>query len=187
MDERSKHVCPVERAGSLDSKIRRWVQSPRKILGPYIKEGMTAIDLGCGPGFFTLDLAQMVGKSGRVIACDLQEGMLQKLKAKISGTELEQRVTLHKCEADKIGVAEKVDFVLAFYMVHEVPDQSGLFKEIASVLNPEGQFLIVEPPLHVSKAAFEETVNKARAAGLTPVGSPKVLFSKAVILRKAKP
>lgn len=81
-------VCPVEMAGSLDNRIRRWVQDPQKILAPYIAEGMTVLDLGCGPGFFSIDMAQMVGKSGRVIAADLQEGMLQKLRDKIQGTEL---------------------------------------------------------------------------------------------------
>jgi ubiquinone/menaquinone biosynthesis C-methylase UbiE len=93
-----KHrVCSVERAGSLDNRIRRWIQDPQKILRPYIEEGMTVLDLGCGPGHFSIALAQMVGKSGRVIAADLQEEMLQKLRDKIQGTELEERITLHKC------------------------------------------------------------------------------------------
>ncbi len=60
----------------------------------------------------------MVGKSGRVIAADMQEGMLQKVKEKITGTELEERILLHKCGKDNIGVSEAVDFVLLFYMVH---------------------------------------------------------------------
>jgi len=44
---------------------------------------MIALDVGCGPGYFSLDMARMVGKTGHVIACDLQQGMLQKLKEKI--------------------------------------------------------------------------------------------------------
>lgn len=179
-------VCPVEMAGSLDNRIRRWVQDPQKILAPYIEEGMTVLDLGCGPGFFSIDMAQMVGKSGRVIAADLQEGMLQKLRDKIQGTELEERITLHKCEVDKIGVSEAVDFVLAFYMVHEVPDKEDFFKEIGSTLKPNGQLLIVEPPLHVSKTEFERTVEKAKSAGFTPVVRPKVFLSKAVIMKKSQ-
>jgi ubiquinone/menaquinone biosynthesis C-methylase UbiE len=39
---------------------------------------MTVLDIGCGPGFFTIDMARMVGDSGRVIAADLQAAMLQK-------------------------------------------------------------------------------------------------------------
>jgi len=97
-------VCPVTLARFLDNRIRRWLQDPRKILRPYIKEGMTVLDVGCGPGFFSIELARMVGKSGRVIASDLQEGMLRKLRDKIRGTELEERITLHRCEKNKLGL-----------------------------------------------------------------------------------
>ena len=184
MSDGNKRVCPVERAGSLDNRIRRWLQNPQKIVGPYIEEGMTVLDLGCGPGFFSIDMAQMVGKSGRVIAADLQEGMLQKLRDKIQGTEYEERITLHKCEENKIGVSEEIDFVLAFYMVHEVPNQEEFFNEIGVILKPKGQVLVVEPPFHVSKSAFEETIRKARNAGFTLVERPKVLLSKTAVLRK---
>jgi len=176
------HVCPVIMAGTLDNRIRRWFQDPRQILGPYIKEGMTVLDIGCGPGFFSIDIAHMVGKTGRVIASDLQEGMLRKLRKKIRGTELEERITLHKCEEDKIGVSEKVDFVVAFYVVHEVPDQERFFKEIKSILKPAGRILIVEPSFHVSKRAFEKTVGTARDIGFKPVKGPELLLSQTVIL-----
>jgi len=184
MSGRGNHVCPVERAGSLDNRIRRWAQNPRKILEPHVREGMTVLDIGCGPGFFSVEMAKMVDESGRVIAADLQEGMLEKLRAKIQGTELEQRITLHKCPENSIGVSGNVDFVLAFYMVHEVPNKQEFFSEIRSILKPDGQILIVEPPFHVSKRAFEKTIEKAKDAGLTPVERPKVFLSKAALLRK---
>jgi ubiquinone/menaquinone biosynthesis C-methylase UbiE len=180
----NKRICPVERAGSLDSRLRRWLQNPHKIMGPYIEKGMTVLDLGCGPGFFSLAMAQMVGRSGRVFASDLQQGMLYKLKDKIQGTELEDRITLHKCEKNTIGAPGNVDFVLAFYMVHEVPNQEAFFREIGSILKPNGQVLIVEPPLHVSKKSFEVTIRIARDAGFTDVERPKVFFSKAALLQK---
>ncbi|UCG84738.1 MAG: methyltransferase domain-containing protein [Gemmatimonadota bacterium] len=185
MSAEPKRVCPVERAGSLDNRIRRWLQDPHRILGPYVEEGMTVLDVGCGPGFFAIALAQMVGESGRVIAADLQQGMLQKLEDKIAGTELEQRITLHKCEENRIGVSQTVDFVLAFYVVHEIPNQAGLFQELGSILKPTGRLLVVEPPFHVSKAAFAETIGRARRAGFAPVARPRVLFNKTVLLKKA--
>jgi ubiquinone/menaquinone biosynthesis C-methylase UbiE len=182
MTNEKNRVCPVEHAGSLDNSIRRWLQNPRKILEAYIEEGMTVLDIGCGPGFFTIAMAQMVGKAGRVIACDLQEGMLQKLRDKIQGTELGRRTALRRCEANRVGVREKVDFILAFYVVHEVQNQRELFMEIGSILNPKGRVLVVEPPFHVSKRGFEETIGKAGQAGLAVVGRPKVFFSRAAIL-----
>lgn len=184
MADEKNRVCPVTLAGGLDNRIRRWLQNPHKILGPYVREGMTVLDVGCGPGFFSIELAQMVGKSGRVVAADLQEGMLRKLRKKIQGTELEERITLHKCEKDTLGLSERVNFVLAFYMVHEIPHQEDFFNEIISILKPNGQVLIVEPPLHTSKTAFERTIRKARDAGLIAVERPRIFPNRAVILEK---
>ena len=84
MNNEKLRVCPVERAGSLDSKLRKWFQNPSKILAPFIKEGMKVLDVGCGPGFFSIEIAKMVGKNGKVFSADLQEGMLQKLRNKIN-------------------------------------------------------------------------------------------------------
>ncbi len=181
--DRKHWVCPVAVAGILDSRLRRWFQDPRKILGPHIKEGMTVLDFGCGPGYFTIDIARMVGKSGRVIAADLQEGMLRKLRHKIQGTELEEHITLHKCEQNSIGLSEEVDFILAFYMVHEIPNQEGFFLEIGPILKTNGLLFIVEPPFHVWKKAFEQTIRKAQDSGFRPVQRPKVFLGRAVILR----
>jgi ubiquinone/menaquinone biosynthesis C-methylase UbiE len=179
---KNNRVCPVERAGSLDNRIRRWFQNPQKLLRPYIEEGMTVLDIGCGPGFFTLDMARMVGKSGQVIAIDLQEGMLQKLRAKIEGSELGERIRLHKCEAGSIGVSEQVNFALCFYMIHELPDQRDFFEELILILKPQGQALIVEPPFHVSTSAFAATVQHARDAGFTLTEGPKVFLGKTALL-----
>jgi len=184
VNDRKKRVCPVEIAGSLDNRLRRWIQNPQKILGAYIEEGMTILDMGCGPGFFSIDMAQMVGKSGRVIASDLQEGMLQKVSDKIKGTELKKRIILHKCEENKIGVSEKVDFVLLFYMVHEVPNAQEFFSEIETILKPGGKAFMVEPPFHVSKKVFENVIKKANDAGLSVVERPKLFLNKAVLLEK---
>lgn len=179
-------VCPVELADSLDSKLRRWLQNPQRILSPYIKEGMTVLDVGCGPGFFSIEIAKMVGKNGKVFSIDMQEGMLQKIRSKIKGTELEKRIELVKCEQDKIVVPEKVDFILAFYMVHEVPDKEKLFQQLKNILNENGKFLIVEPKFfHVSKKEFDLTIGKAEKTGFKAAMGLKLAFSFSSILTKA--
>ena len=186
MSDKNRRVCPVETAGPLDSRIRRYFQNPRKILAPYLKEGMCVLDMGCGPGFFSIEMARMVGGSGRIIASDLQEGMLGKVRGKIRGTELEERITPHKCEEDRIGISEMFDFVLAFYVLHEVPDQESFFKEIASILKADGRIFIAEPPIHVSKSAFEETLGTARNAGFVIAERPKMFLSKTALLEKGR-
>ena len=83
--EKDNRVCPVEIAGGLDNFVRRLLQNPQKLLRPHIREGMTVLDLGCGPGFFSIEIAKLLNNSGKVIAADLQEGMLDKLRKKIKG------------------------------------------------------------------------------------------------------
>jgi ubiquinone/menaquinone biosynthesis C-methylase UbiE len=185
MNENRNRVCPISLAGSLDNRIRRLIQNPETLLSPYVSEGMTVLDVGCGPGFFTTALAGLAGDSGKVIAADLQEGMLEQLRNKIIGTELEKRILLHQCKPDGIALREQVDFILAFYMVHEVPDKESFFKELFSILKPGGQFLFVEPKLfHVSRQAFGETLKKAEEAGFKQAEGPKVRFSWPAILEK---
>jgi ubiquinone/menaquinone biosynthesis C-methylase UbiE len=177
-------VCPWQHAWTLDNWLRKRLQNPDKIVGGYIEKGQTVLDLGCGPGMFSLDMARMVGEEGKVISVDIQEEMLQILRQKSEDAGLDNRIILHKSRPDGIGVREKVDFALAFYMVHEVTDKVGFLREVASLLKPNGRFLIVEPRHHVSKSSFEEIVEVAESTGLRLISRHKVLFSRAVLLRR---
>lgn len=178
-----KKVCPVEIAGGLDNSVRRLLQNPKKLLKPYIREGMTVLDLGCGPGFFSIEIAKLLNDSGgKVIAADLQEGMLDKVRKKIKGTVLEQRVMLHKCKEESIDLKEKVDFVLAFYMIHEVPNQEKLFRELKSILKPGGQIFIIEPNFHVTKKAFNSMIDIVKGIGFEIIDRPKIFFSRTVVI-----
>ena len=186
MEQERNRVCPVELASSLDSKIRRWLQNPYKILTPYIKEGMMVLDVGCGPGFFSVEMAKLVGTGGKVISADFQEGMLQELGNKIRGTALEERIERVKCDQNKINVSNRVDFILAFYMVHEVPDKNSFFRQLKGILNESGQLLLVEPKLfHVSREAFALTTRIAEDNGFRVFQGPTLRFSWSAVLRIA--
>jgi tRNA(Phe) wybutosine-synthesizing methylase Tyw3 len=66
-------------------------------------------------------------------------------------------------------------------MVHEVPDRRRFMDELFSALKDNGTFLLVEPPIHVTKANFAKTINLAVQAGFTvssQQGSRSVLFTK---------
>lgn len=183
MTDSKTRVCPIERSGSLDNKWRRWLQNPQKILSPFIKPGMKVLDVGCGPGFFSIEIAKMIEETGKVYSVDLQEGMLDLIRNKIAGTELDARIILVKSQTNGFEIPEKVDFILGFYMVHEVSDKDNLFKQLKNNLNINGQFLLVEPKLfHVTKKEFELTIQKAINAGFKISSGPKIIFSHSVIL-----
>ncbi len=143
---------------------------------------MTALDFGCGPGFFTLDLARLVGPSGRVIAADLQPAMLERVRLKVHGAGLGSRITLHQCQPTRLGLSGPLDFVFAFYVVHELPDPAAFLAEVRPLFSPGGRLLVVEPPFHVSSAAFATTLRLADQAGFRVVSRPRVRFNKAALL-----
>jgi ubiquinone/menaquinone biosynthesis C-methylase UbiE len=182
--KRKNAVCPVERAGALDSGIRRMIQNPEKILGPYIRGGMTVCDLGCGPGFFTLPIARLVGEKGTVIAADLQKGMLDIVRKKARAAGLDRRIIFHECAHDRIGLKRKPDLIVMFYVFHEFPDRMASAKEIYSILKPGGGVIVVEPKFHVSKRDFIESLDILRDAGFMIGDGPKVFFSRSAVVSK---
>lgn len=185
MTTEHNRVCPVTLANSLDSRFRRWLQNPHKILAPYVTEGMTAVDIGCGPGFFAIELARLVGPTGRVIAADLQQGMLDKVAEKVRGTDLAGRIGLVKCDSSSLNVTASADFVLAFYMVHEMPDQAAFFRQVFPLLRESGKLLIVEPRMfHVSRTQFGQTLRQAEAAAFCVREGPRLSMSWSAILTK---
>jgi hypothetical protein len=69
-------------------------------------------------------------------------------------------------------------------MLHEVLDQEAMLLEIESLLNLQGQLLIVEPPIHVAKSAFAKTLMIAEQTGFKLVERPKTFLSKTALLQR---
>ncbi|MFH0903139.1 MAG: methyltransferase domain-containing protein [Pseudomonadota bacterium] len=176
------HVCPVWQAYFIDNFVRRWLHQPRRLFGQYVTPGMTVVDLGCGLGFATLALATLVGPTGRVIAVDIQPGMLAALMRRADKAGLADRIHPHLATTSGLGLGEKADFAVAFWMVHEAPEPARLLAEVAASLNANGRFLLVEPQLHVSRQAFEHTVALACNTGFSLLANPRILISRAALL-----
>ena len=176
------HVCPHQISFMLDNWFRRLIQHPKKIAGEYIKNGDTVLDMGCGPGYFSIDLAKMVGETGKVFAVDLQESMLIKVKKKAARHGVLDRMEFHQCNALRIGLNQKANFILAYYMIHETPDPKAFLSELRDILKPGGRLLVVEPKMHVSPSAFESMVKDAESAGLKTIDFPKKKGGRSVLL-----
>ena len=179
-------VCSAEHAGWLSTPLRRLVTNPRSILRGLVGPGDRVADLGCGPGFFTLPLGEAVGAGGEVLAVDLQPEMLEKVHALASERGLLERISLRRCSVDSLGLdaAGALDFALAFWMVHEVPDKRRFFGEVSAALRPGGRLLLAEPRWFVPEAEWSETLEVAHGAGLAVAGPRRVAFSRAVLLEK---
>ena len=183
----AERVCPVWIGYLLASPLRKLLNDPRKILGPYVKTGMTALDVGSAMGFFSLPMAELVGPNGRVICVDFQEGMIKRLERRTSKAGLAERVQTRVCSQNSLGLddlRDRVDFALAFAMVHEVPDAATLFSEIHGALKPGGTVLVAEPKGHVTREGFEASVSAAVQSGFEIVEKPIIRLSHAVLLSK---
>ena len=179
MNER--HVCPWRHAYLFDNWLRRLAHNPRKMLGAYVRPGMTVMDVGCGMGVFSIGMARLVGPEGRVLAVDLQEPMLQVLEKRAKRAGVSEQIETHLCKADDIGVTAMVDFILAFYMVHEAPDVGSFLRQLHARLKPEGKLLVAEPTFHVSKDLFQETLTAAADAGLVVLDTPRIRMSRTAL------
>lgn len=183
----SPHVCPWWFGYFLANPLRRFVHDPRKILAPHVRPGMTVLDIGPGMATFTLDLARFAGPDGRVVAADVQPRMLARIEKRAAKAGLLHRIETRLVDSGGAwakDLAGTVDFALAFYMVHEVPDARAFFALVRSTLAPNGRLLVVEPKLHVSACAYADSVEAARQAGFEIVDYPKVGRSRAVLLAR---
>ncbi len=179
------HVCPWWLGWLLASPLRKLLQDSAEVLAPHVREGMTVLEPGPGMGFFTLELARRVGPRGRVVAVDLQEEMLRGLRRRAARAGLAERIETRRAAERSLGVddlAGRVDLVLAFAMVHELPDADRFFAEVRRALRPGGRLLLAEPAGHVSAEAFEATLQAAERAGFARGPAPAIRRSLTAVL-----
>jgi ubiquinone/menaquinone biosynthesis C-methylase UbiE len=184
MGKKKHKVCPWYAAYLFDNPLRHLIHAPAKILGPYIRPGMTVLDVGCGMGFFSLGLARLVGPDGRVISFDIQPQMLRVLERRAKRSRLFNRIETGLIEGNTFGNEETVDFALAFWVIHEVPDQDAFLSNLRRVLRPGSRLFISEPKPHVTAEELEATIRIATGSGFVVLDRPRVRLSMAVLLEK---
>lgn len=185
-----KFICPWWFGYFLLIPFRRYAQDPDRMLRPYVKPGMTAMDVGPGMGFFSLPMARLVGDSGRVICVDLQEKMIRGLKRRAAKAGLLARMELRVCTGTSLCIsdlASVIDFALASAVVHEVPDAKGFFSEVLASLKQGGRLLFSEPRGHVGKDDFDSALSSAREAGFVLESFLEIPRSRTVLLRRGQP
>ena len=161
------HTCPWWFTRTFDNPLRRLFQDPRAILQPYVREGMRAADIGCGMGYFTVALAELVGAGGLVQAVDMQPQQLRVAARRCRRAGVEERVRFVTAAVDSLGLAGPLDFVLASWVVHEIHDQDGLFRQLAEACRPGARVLVAEPKIHVGREMVETQLRVAASHGFT--------------------
>jgi len=107
-----------------------------------LQPGETVLDVGCGPGYLALEMAKQVGSSGRVIAIDTSEPMLDIARSRCAGLKQVElslaNAAALPCENASIDVAAAVQVYLF------TADLDAVVRELARVLRPGGRAVIVD-------------------------------------------
>ena len=181
-------LCPWWVGYLIASPIRKLWQDPAHILKRYIRPGMTVLEPGPGMGFFTLEIAKLVGPSGRVVAVDVQPRMIEGLKRRARKAGLLDRIDTRVVSPTSMELTDSdaiADFVLAFAVVHETPSAASFFSEVARAMKSRADLLVAEPAGHVSQAEFAEQIKAAADNGLVVCGRPSIDRCAAALLRKS--
>ena len=171
----------------LAASTRRLIHNPDRLLRPYLAEGMMVMDIGCGMGFFTVPMAKMIGTEGRVIAVDIQPEMLAGMVRYAGKEGVTDRVEPHLCRPDSLRTERwncTVDFALVFMMLHEVPEQERMIRELYNALRTGGRLLFAEPIVHVDKKRYVGELVKLKSAGFRVLTAPKISLCRSALLER---
>lgn len=109
-----------------------------------LKPGMHVCDMGCGNGFYSLTLAEMVAPSGKVYAVDIQPQMLQLLSRRSAEAKIENIDMILGTVTDPKLPDEQIDLVLMVDVYHEFSHPEAMLAAIRKSLKPDGRIALVE-------------------------------------------
>ncbi len=145
-----------------------WFESPKtlKIIRPYIKDGQVVVDMGCGWGFYTFLLADLVGPEGKVYSVELSEKCIQSIQKKANQRGY-HHIEVHASSAADVGFINdrSVDFIFANGLLCSMENDRPLaVKEMERILKPGGHAYIslgAQPPFGlVDEAEWEEILSR---------------------------
>lgn len=180
---------PPEMADVLLAEERRAHLDPARALGEFgLKPGARFADLGCGPGFFTIPAAKIVGPRGRVHAADVQAEMLARVREAAAANHLANVETYLVREELRdggwrydFGIAPaSVDLALVAFVLHETEDPADFLRSAATLLKRSGRIALLQwqkrdtyaGPAVQARMTPDESLRAVRAAGLRAQEAP---------------
>ena len=119
-------------------------QPDRVVAALQIPVGGTVVDLGAGVGYFTWRLARAVGPQGRVIAVDIQPGMIELLEKNLVERGITNVQTVLGSEADPRLPPSSADLVLLVDVYHELQEPELTMAAVRKALKPNGRVVMIE-------------------------------------------
>ncbi len=126
-----------------------------------LRENMTVVDYGCGPGRYTIPIAKLIEPKGKVFAVDIQPLAITTVKKKAASQSLDNVETI-LVDSYNTGIEESsVDLVLLIDIFHGVSDHDALLQEIHRILKQDG--LLFMDPEHMK---LKKTIEIVESAGI---------------------
>jgi ubiquinone/menaquinone biosynthesis C-methylase UbiE len=116
----------------------------RMLLSLDIKKGSVVADIGAGVGYHSWRMSEMVGPTGKVIAEDIQPGMIRLLQQNIADRKLRNVEIVLGTPTDPKLPGNAVDLVLMVDVYHEFSDPAAMMKHVRDALKPDGRVILVE-------------------------------------------
>jgi SAM-dependent methyltransferase len=116
-----------------------WEQELELLIGAGLRDGMTIVDLGCGPGLVTASLLERF-PAMRVIAVDADAAMLE-----LAARHASPRLTLLQAPAGELPLPDgEADFVLARYLFQHLAGPEAAATEMLRILRPGGTCAVID-------------------------------------------
>jgi ubiquinone/menaquinone biosynthesis C-methylase UbiE len=173
---------------------RRRDLDPRKIAALLpIEHGQSVADIGCGPGFFSIELARRAAP-GTLYALDIIPEFVAIASQRFAQARVKNAQAIVSGELDFKLPNESLDGVFLAFVVHHADDQQAFMAEVARVLKPGGWAAVLDwakrrmeqgPPQH-ERLSQRQVINLARGAGLR-LGTRQIVIEKYYLLLFKKP
>lgn len=179
---------PARSAGALLNPLRERIQPARDTLQTFrVAPGQTVLEIGPGPGYFTIEASRMVGPSGRIVCVDVQREMAAILRGRLREQGVANAHPLAG-DATRLPLADRsVDAAFLVAVLGEVPDRPAALRELRRVLRPGGVLAFSET-WRDSDYIFEDTLRDlCRMAGFEPLEVKHGLFGYTAVFGAASP
>lgn len=159
-----------------DSLYRLFVD-PRRLLGAAgVAQGQKVLEVGCGPGFFTVPAAEIVGTEGHLYSIDINPAAVEQVRRKVKEDGL-SNVDVMVANASKTGLPDSsIDLAFLFGVIHSIHDLDQVFAEMHRILTENGI-------LFIQKSSWSE---KKLLTSITKTGMFRFLGKKSRIYRFEK-